>query len=374
MTDKKLFIIVNVDWFFLSHRLPLARVLKEKGYDVFILTKNTGYKTEIESYGLHFININFERSGKNIFKELAIIKNLVFLFRKYQPDITHNVTIKPAIYASIALKFYKRKSMKCINAISGLGYNFTSERSGILQKLLKKMMVFAYKGPIYFIFQNPDDETLYKKLGVLNNHNYRIIKGSGVDSEDFLYIEPQKKERVIIVFLARMLVDKGVYEYIGAANLLLSKMRDKAKFLLIGDIDEENLASLSKKELESTEVPGYIEWKGFTKNVKGVYEEADIVCLPSYREGLPKSLVEAMAIGRPIVTTDVPGCRECVQNGVNGFLVPVKSAASLAEALEKLIIDPELRLKMGKASREKMLTELSLKQVLTETLAYYEQI
>jgi len=372
--NKIIFFIVNVDWFFLSHRLQLALSMKERGYDVYILAKDTGKRDEIEENGLRFININFERSGKEPLKEILIIKQLIELYRKYKPDIIHNVTIKPAIYSSIAFKFYKKKNVKFVNAISGLGYNFIDNRNGLLQKVLKKLMRFAYKGNVNFIFQNPDDKQLYQEMHFLKDNNFHIIKGAGVDSEIFQYHEPTLKDKIEIVFVARMLRDKGVQEFVDAAKILQLKWCDKANFKLVGDVDEENLSGIKKEELNAMTVSGYIYWEGYKKDVQSVLISSDIACLPSYREGLPKSLIEAMAIGRPIVTTDVPGCRECVEEGINGFLVPAQNAQMLAEALDILMSNEELRLKMGRASREKMLKEMSLQQVITETQEFYEQI
>jgi len=375
MKDNKVFfLIVNVDWFFLSHRLPLAMAMKNRDYEVYILTKDTGRKKEIKANGLKFIEVDFERSGKNPWKELLIIQKLIRLFKKFQPKIIHNVTIKPAIYSSIALKFYKKKDVKFINAISGLGYNFTRERNGIMQKVIKSMMRFAYKGNIYFIFQNPDDMELYRNMGFIVNNNFRIIKGAGVDTSVFRYNEPLQKSKIEIVFVARMLLDKGIRELIEAAKILRNTWESKACFKLIGDVDEANLSSLKKADLDKIVIPGYIEWLGYTTDIQPSLIMSDIACLPSYREGLPKSLIEAMAIGRPIVTTDVPGCRECVDDKVNGFLVPVHDGKALAKALETLMLDPELRIEMGKASRQKVISEMSLQQVIAETFQFYEQI
>ena len=169
-----------------------------------------------------------------------------------------------------------------------------------------------------------------------------------------------------------MLADKGIRELITAAMSLRSVYEGQILFQLIGDVDPANPSALTKEELEAACVAGYLEWKGHSNDVRPALIASDIVCLPSYREGLPKSLIEAMAIGRAIVTTDVPGCRECVAEDINGFLVPAKDANALAAALEKLILDSGLRTQMGKASREKMVQELSLEKVLKETIAFYE--
>lgn len=366
---KKVFYVVNVDWFFLSHRLPLALAMKEAGHDVFILTKDTGKRGAIEAQGLKFINVDFERSGSNPVKELLLIKTLRALYKKHRPDIIHHVTIKPAIYGSIAAKVLKK--VRIINAISGLGYNFIEGRDGYVQKVVRRLMKFAYSKNVNFIFQNPDDLNLYQSLGFLTKDNYKLIKGAGVDQNEYPYTEPVKKEKLEIVITARMLVDKGIRELIKASELLFEKWQGKIKFLLVGDLDPFNLAGMKEEEIQTAVKPGYLEWMGYSSDIKSVLKSSDIVCLPSYREGLPKSLIEAMAIGRPIVTTHAPGCKECVDEGVNGFMVPVKATTELAEALEKLISDEQLRLKMGKASRTKMMAEMSLQKVVQETVSFY---
>jgi len=371
--QDNIFYIVNVDWFFLSHRLQLALAMKNSGYDVYILTKDSGRRKEIEENGLHFIDIDFDRSGKNPLKEFLIIREILKHIKKHKPSIVHNVTIKPALYGSIAAKIYGKPNLKIVNAISGLGYNFIGDRQGPVQRVLKKLMNFAFNKNVNFIFQNPGDMALYKQLGYLQNNKFKLIKGAGVDSVEFQFHDPIEKDQLQIVLTARMLKDKGVIEFTEAAKILKSEWNSKVLFRLIGDIDTSNPAGLEKSELRKLELPNYIVWEGYRKDIRAVLIDADIVCLPSYREGLPKSLIEAMAIGRPIVTTDVPGCRECVEENYNGFLVPSQNSIELARALEVLLLSSELRLEMGKNSRKKMLKELSLDKVISDTVAFYKE-
>ncbi|MES2417264.1 MAG: glycosyltransferase family 4 protein [Bacteroidota bacterium] len=373
LIQKRIFYVVNVDWFFISHRIQLALAMKAAGHEVYILTKDTGRRNEIENNGLNFINIDFERSGKNPLKELSIVYTLIKYYREYKPEIVHHVTIKPAIYGSIAKRLSGCSDISVINAISGLGYNFIDGRNGVVQRILKRLMYFAFTN-VNFIFQNPDDIQLYEKMGFLAKNKFKLIKGAGVDSEAFPYHLPLNNEKINITLTARMLYDKGISEYIEAAELLFEKWNGRAIFILAGDIDLGNLAGVQELELKKSMRDGYIEWIGHKKNIIPILVASDIVCLPSYREGLPKSLIEAMAIGRPIVSTDVPGCRECVTDGVNGFLVPVKNAAALADAIEVLLKDKDLRIKMGVASRSKMLNELSLDKVINSTLDFYKEI
>ena len=362
-SDKKVLIyVVNVDWFFVSHRLPLAKEALRKNMVVYLFTKNTGSFKNLQDIGINCIDVNFNRSGMNPFIDIFLIFRLAQLFYKIKPDYIHNITLKPSIYSTFAVKIIKFET-KIINAISGLGYT-------IIIKFLLKIAFSDKKSN--FIFQNPDDQTLFANYGFTNNKNQIIIKGSGVDE---LYyknnIISNINNKVKIVLLARMLKDKGVIEFVKAANLLKDKHVSKFEFLLVGDIDYNNPAFISEKELLSFCDNSYIKWLGFQNDVKDIYQNCDIVCLPSYREGLPKSLVEAMAMELPIITTNTTGCRECVEDGYNGFLVPVKDHVELANKIELLGLNPNLRIKMGKMSRIKMLEEMSLNKVINETFKFY---
>ena len=366
--------VVNVDWFFLSHRLNLALSALSKGYKVTLVSKDTNRRNEIESLGIDFVNLDFGRSSLNPFKEVQLILDLRKIYRKLRPDIIHHVTIKPNIYGNLAARLSGLQPV-CVNAISGLGYNFIDGRRSVLQKVLIGMMKFAYRyAKTNFIFQNPDDLGFYNQLGLIHPSNHIIIKGAGVDEKAFPYLIPIPKDNIEIVLPARMLYDKGINEFVQAAKILEDEFSGKARFLLVGDVDNGNPASAQVSDLRKMEIPGYIEWVGFRKDMRNVYMNADIVCLPSYREGMPKSLIEAMSIGRPIVTCNVPGCRECVDDGINGFLVPVRDAAQLAQSLRKLMLSEDMRISMGKESREKMLKEMTLEKVTQQTFQFYDKL
>jgi glycosyltransferase involved in cell wall biosynthesis len=372
-SDKKVLIYVaNVDWFFVSHRLPLAKEALRKKMVVYLFTKNTGSFKNLQDIGINCIDVNFNRSGMNPFIDIFLIFRLAQLFYKIRPDYIHNITLKPSIYSTFAVKIIKIET-KIINAISGLGYTFIENRKTIYKIIIKILLKIAFSDKkSNFIFQNPDDQTLFSNYGFTNNNNQIIIKGSGVDE---LYyknnITSNINNKVKIVLLARMLKDKGVIEFVNAANLLKDKYISKFEFLLVGNIDYNNPAFISEKELLSFCDNSYIKWLGFQNDVKDIYRNCDIVCLPSYREGLPKSLVEAMAMELPIITTNTTGCRECVEDGYNGFLVPVKDHVELANKIELLGLNSNLRIKMGKMSRIKMLEEMSLNKVINETFKFY---
>jgi glycosyltransferase involved in cell wall biosynthesis len=370
---KRIVYVVNVDWFFVSHRLPLALEALRRNYDVYLVTKDSGCKESLTDRGIKFINIDFERSGKNPVKELSLISKLKKIYRDIKPDVIHHITLKPSIYGTIAARKAGSKA-KVINAVSGLGYTFTDNRKSLSKVFLQRLLKWAFSDQkSNFIFQNPDDKAFYCELGFLTDKNSVIIKGSGVDENEFAFSAPVKKEKLVVVLLARMLKDKGVTEFIESAQILKKEFEDKAEFWLVGGIDEHNPAHISEAELMEKCVTDYIKWLGHRKDVKDIYNQSDIVCLPSYREGLPKSLIEAMAIGRPIVTTDAIGCRECVDDGVNGFKVPVKDYMQLSDKIKLLLLNENLRLTMGIRSRTKMINEFSLKEVMTQTFKLYEE-
>ena len=372
--NTKIIYVINVDWFFISHRLPLAQEALRRKWDVYLICKDTGKFDELISMGIKCISTDFSRSGKNPLKELKLIWFLKKNYKRIEPDIIHHIALKASIYGTIAAKSSNIKA-KIINAVSGLGYIFSGNKPSFSKYFLIRLFKYAFSDQrTNFIFQNPDDDSFYNDLKFLNDRNHIIIKGSGIDENVFL----EKKnvisnKKIRIVFLARMLRDKGLFEFVQAANKLRNRYSDILEFVLVGGIDLFNPAYISEEMLNSLTDGKYLIWKGHQNNIKEIYEDADIVCLPSYREGLPKSLVEAMAVGCPIITTDAVGCRECVDDGVNGFLVPIGDYDVLAQRIEILVNDKELRIKMGHKSREKMVREMSLSKIIKMTFDFYGQ-
>lgn len=369
-SNKRIAFVVNVDWFFISHRLPLAIEARKRGWEVYVVTKDTGHFDKLRELGLNVVNLEVDRSGKNLIKELAVIFSLVKILKTIKPDVVHNVTMKIALYASIASRFTRTDKM--VNAISGLGFNFTSERKSITQKIILSLMSLAFKGKGFsFIFQNPDDANMFAELKLDKGNSVTIIKGSGVDLDEYKFEELPVNEKVIFVLTARMLKDKGVGEFVEAAQIIESKYPNIAEFFLVGGIDPNNPAGYTKEELEGLIRNTSVFYKGFSNDVKSVLVNSTVVVLPSYREGLPKSLIEACAVGRPIITTDAVGCRESVDNGFNGYLVPIGDAASLAKAMQDLISDSSKRKEFGLNSREKAEKEFSIDSVVEKTFEIY---
>jgi glycosyltransferase involved in cell wall biosynthesis len=371
--NKRILFVVNVDWFFISHRLILAEAAIEEGYEVTVVCNDTGRKKEIEAVGAIFVNFQFERSGTNIFKEIFTLVKFYKLYKKVAPTMVHHITLKPVIYGSIVARFLK---IPVLNAVSGLGFNFTEGRNGFSTNLMTLLMRVGFKNKnLTCIFQNNDDLNTIKFRGILNKSNKIVkIKGAGVDLNKFSYQIPPENEKVTIVLPARLLWDKGVNEFYEASQLLKKKYAEKVIFKLIGIADTDNKAGVSPATLKGWVDDTYFIWVDYQKNMVPVYLNSDIVVLPSYREGMPKTLLEACAVGRPIVTTNAIGCKECVDEGVNGFKVPVKSIQELAKAIEILILDKELRISMGKGSRNKAVNEFNQVNVISKHLEIYNYL
>jgi glycosyltransferase involved in cell wall biosynthesis len=371
---KTLLLVANVDWFLISHRLVLAKEATKRGWKVYVACEDTGRSDEITNQGVNFIHFPFSRSGTNPLSELATIRSFYRLYNKVNPDVVHHITLKPVIYGSLVAKFLKVKGV--LNAVSGLGYVFTGPRRGAVQNVMLKIMRNGFKRKnCEFIFQNKDDFNELSGLGVIHKSNkINFIKGSGADLAIFKQMPFPEGDRVKILLPTRMLWDKGVAELRAASEILKEKYQDKVQFILAGLADEDNKAGVSAVYLNDWEEGDYVKWIGYKKDMVAVYANSDIVILPSYREGIPKTLIEACAIGRPIITTEAIGCRECVDEGVNGLKVPVKSTSELAIAISKLVEDANLRMLMGTASRLKAEKEFDQRAVVKKHIEIYENL
>ncbi|MGB7526479.1 glycosyltransferase family 4 protein [Sphingobacterium cellulitidis] len=369
----RLLIVTNVDWFLISHRLVLAKAAIKAGWEVFVACEDTGRGKEIEVEGIKFINFPLSRSGTNPLKEFKLYNRFVKLYKELKPDVVHHITIKPVVYGSLAAQRVGLKGI--VNAISGMGYMFTEGKIGLVQRLILYLMKRgSNKGNVSFIFQNQEDQNVLEKHKILSHvKSINLIKGSGIDLELFQKSPQIFKDRIKILFASRMLWDKGVKELRQASEILKRKYSTHIQFVLIGKTDDENKSSVNKAYLNDWVDGNYVVWKGHVNNVREEYIESNIVILPSYREGLPKNLIEACAIGRPIVTTRAIGCKDCVDEGINGFKVPIKDGIALANALEKLINNRDLLIKMGCESRLKAVREFDLKEVKSNHLRIYNE-
>ena len=351
MNSNKLYIVVNVDWFFLSHRLPVALAAKEAGWDVTIVTADTGMLKNIESNGLRVTNLPMSRSGMNIFQEL---RTLWFLFRLYsreKPDVVHHVGMKTILWGSLAAKFSRVRGV--VNAVSGLGGFFSEENKGLLSKLLPKVLKYSHhRDNILCIFQNDDDWNLYVRNEIIKHKQGRFIKGSGVDLNKFCFVPEPYDGKIIVILTARMIVEKGIFLLTEAAERLREKYGDSVEFQLIGGLDDHP-GAITKEQLERVCDGTYIKWLGYRTDIRDLLQKCHIVAFPSYyMEGLPKSLIEADATGRPIITSDSVGCKETVIDGYNGYLIKPKDVDGLTEKLDILLGNKALRQQMGQNARK----------------------
>lgn len=371
---KTLLLVANVDWYVISHRAGIIKKAVETGMRVIVACENSGRKSEIQNLGAEFIDLKFSRSGINPILESITLFRFLKLYITLRPDIVHHVSLKPVVYGSFVAKIAKVKSV--LNAVSGLGYVFTGKGNNLTKTVMLSLMKYSFnRKNIAFIFQNKDDYNELNELGAINSENkIYFIKGSGIDLNVFNQKSPPEGDRVIVLFPSRMLWDKGVRELKEASEILKDNYHTKMTFILAGMADNGNKAAVPPAYLKNWEDGVYVKWIGHSKNMLLTYEKCHIVVLPSYREGLPKSLIEASAMGKPIVTTDAIGCRECVDEGINGFKVPVKSGKSIAKVLAKLIDDKNLRIAMGKASRLKAEREFNLDEVINKHMIIYNSL
>lgn len=369
--DKHLVYVITEDWFFASHFLDRAQAAIKAGYRVSVVTRRRDAAKHLESLGIEFINIEFARRGLNPFAEIATIIKLRSILAQLRPDIIHNIALKPVVLGSIAAQLARFRNV--VNAPVGMGYVFTSdEKQALLLRPFVKVLiryVLSRKNSRVIIENNDDlDNLVTGKFA--KRTSIALIKGAGVDLTKFQPTqEPPTPINVIMV--SRMLRDKGVNEYVEAARLI-SKNDKTTNFVLVGDVDEGNPTSITHKQLNEWNQESNVKWLGARTDIATLFSNSHIACLPSYREGLPKSLIEAAASGLPIVTTDVPGCREIVVEGVNGFLVPARDSAQLAMAIQKLIENPILRLKMGANNRQKAELEFANEIIIQQTHSVYD--
>lgn len=366
--NNRILFLVNDLEFFISHRLEIAINARNNGYSVFVVSDKL---PAVNYNGINFMKINLNRSSLNFFSNFISIIDFYLVVKKISPILVHSITLKAIIISNLALIFDNKINL--INAVSGLGFLFTLNRSSIALKLLKFVLKTINSiGRPFYIFQNENDLDEFKKLGV--KENYSLIKGSGVNHKVFKFTSPIKKQKVDITFTGRILKDKGIVELINAIEILPKEIKSKVVLNIYGKIDLDNPAHLTEKEFKKLLKPNLITWHGNINDIKNALIKSDIYCLPSYREGIPKSTLEAMAIGRPIITTNAPGCEETVLEGVNGFKVNIKDHLTLSEKLQILIEDESLRIQMGKKSRKIFEENFTLDKVVKQTFELYESL
>lgn len=373
----KILLFANTDWYLYNFRLPLAKFLQQKGIEVVFTSPPGDYVSLLEEQGFRHISLQMERRSLNPWKEVNLLIQLANIYLKEKPDLVHHFTIKCVIYGSLAAQLVGIKAR--VNAVTGLGHVFTSNswQARLLRPLVKTLFRIALRGQSSrLILQNPDDYQTFLTTRLISPKHLRLIRGSGIDTERFQPPPPlslKEKESRKVLLATRLLWEKGIGEYVEAAKILKPRY-PSLEFLLAGSPDPGNPASVPLEQILVWEQEGMITRLGHVDNMEELLRQVDIAVLPSYREGTPRSLLEAAACGLPIVTTDVPGCREVVQHEVNGLLVPVKNAQKLAEAIQRLADHSEERTRMGKAGREKVLVEFDQRIVLEKTFEVYQEV
>jgi glycosyltransferase involved in cell wall biosynthesis len=361
------------DRHFWQHRGGLARAVRRAGAEVALAAPPGPLRGTLEEAGLHFYPVPLRRGNRNPCREISALREIAVVLRSFRPHLVHQITFKPIVLGSLAARWCGRPAR--VASVTGLGYVFTG--GGIARALLRTVAESGYRmalrgARVRAIFENPDDQALFLRRGLVAPERARLILGAGVDTRRFTPA-PEPPKPVTIVLAARLLWDKGVGELIEAARILRAEGAD-FRVLLAGSPDPANPAAIGEGQLHAWEKQGLARRLGHVEDMPRLLADCHIACLPSYREGLPVSLMEAAASGLPIVTTDAPGCREIVREGVNGLLVPVRDAAALARALGRLVRDEEERRRMGTAGRALVLERFSVEHVIEQTLTVYREL
>ena len=371
----KIVLFANTEWYLWNFRRSLALALRDAGHDVLLISPDGPYGEKLRALGLRWQPLPMDRRSLNPLREARLLLHLVRLFCNERPALVHGFTIKCAVYGSLAACLAGVPAR--VNSVAGMGYVFISDsfKARVLRPLVRTLLKLALEGRnARLILQNPDDVALFARAGLVDVAHVRLIPGSGVDCSRFLP-DPARVPgtRLRVLLPARLLWDKGLAEYVQAARLLHAN-GSPIDFLLAGDPDPGNPAAVPETDVREWVGQGIVQWLGHVDDMPGLLRSVDIVALPSYREGLPKGLIEAAASGCALVTTDVPGCRQVVTDGVDGLLVPAQDATALAVAIARLQEDPGLRLRLAEAGRHKALAQFDERIVLRDTLAVYDEL
>lgn len=372
-TGTKLFMIINEDRFFLSHRKEIAIEARRHGFDVTVVAKDCGRFDEIRALGVSVKELPINPLGMNPKEELKTLRFLYKLYRGEHPDIVHHVGLKNILWGGLAAKFAKVPGV--VNAVSGLGSLFNGGRLTMMTRAILTVMRFSNsrKG-VKLIFQNTEDRDIFLRQRTVKPSQIEFTKGSGINLNEYAYVPEPESDVVNIIFTGRMVREKGVSDLIDAAKILEPEMRGKVKFLLCGRVTS-NKNAITQEYLDANCDGEYICYLGERADVHQLLEKSHIMAFPSYyREGVPKSLIEASAIGRAMVTCDSTGCHDVVTDGVNGLLVEPQNPQMLADKLRILINNPELRREMGLNARKKAEKEFSIRPVLDTHIKIYKEL
>jgi glycosyltransferase involved in cell wall biosynthesis len=368
---RKILYLVSEDWYFVSHRLPMARAAKRAGYEVHVATRVDECGDEITCEGFVLHPIHWRRGSVNPARLLAAVLETRRIYRQVKPDLVHHVAVVPAIIGSLAALGLP---IVRLNALAGLGFAFTSDtaKARAVRPFARLLLGWLLRRPnTAVLVQNPDDYGVVVALS-LRKETIALIPGSGVDTDELVPL-PEPAGAFTIAFVGRLLDDKGVRPLV-QAHKLLNERGATVQTLLAGEPDPFNPASIPARVLDEWRHIANLRLLGHVDDIRTVWAQAHAAVLPSRREGLPKSLLEASACGRPLIATDVPGCREIAREGVNALLVPPDDSEALAKAIETLINDHELRARFGKASRQIAVDDYSNRRVGNEITALYSRL
>jgi glycosyltransferase involved in cell wall biosynthesis len=369
--SRTLVFLVTEDWFFASHFWARARAARAAGWRVVLVARESDAAPGIRASGIEVLPIAFRRRRLNPFAELAFALQLAQLYRSLAPEIVHHVALKPIIIGGLAARLAGVR--RIVNAPTGLGFVFSSRKA--LARLLRPVVALGLRATLTppgarAIFENLDDLAALRDMGVVRPSAAILIRGAGVDIDEFCPA-PAPSGPIRVILIARMIREKGVADFAGAARLL----QGQAEFILVGAPDPGNPDSLSEADLRGWEAEGLVTWLGPRRDIAKLLQGAHIAVQPStFREGLPKSALEAMACGKPLVVTDIPGCRETVVHGETGLIVPPRDPAALAGAIKTLIEDAALRARLGAAARVRAETYFADSVVCAQTLAVYDAL
>ena len=371
---KRLLFLLNDAPFFITHRLSVAVAARQAGWEVHVAVPfEARAVASMEAEGLTHHDVPLARGGTNPLAELKLLAAYWRLMAEVKPDLVHAVTMKPGAYGGAVARL--RGVPGLVVAVTGLGFLFLRNtfKTRILRRIVLGLYGFALEHKnARVIFQNPDDEALFRDNKLIGDTPTRMIKGCGVDLDTFA-VTPEPSGQPVVTFPARLIGDKGIREFLEAARLC----RDAglaATFRLVGRTDANNPTDIGEDTVQKWQADGLVEWQGFADDMPAVFRDCHVVCLPSYREGLPRTLIEATACGRAIVTTDVPGCREIVRDGENGLLVPARDGAATAAAISRLVKDNSLRHDMAGKGRAIAEAEFSVQKFVADSLAVYDEI
>jgi glycosyltransferase involved in cell wall biosynthesis len=375
-TSKKVAIVVNVAWGIYNFRMHLIQSLIEKGFQVIVIAPADGYEKLIrEKVNIKYIPTrHFTRSSLSIVHNLRMLFEMLSTYRKEKPDLIIHFTVKANIFGSLAAAW---NNIPSISVVTGLGFTFLDGK--ILRRLVKLLYRFSFRWPVKTVFENPDDLRLFEHSGIIKPGQGCVVNGCGVDAEYFspapdVATQAESKGEVVFAFIGRLLYDKGIQEFVDAARAVKVKEKN-TRFWLVGDPDPENPSSVNRETLQSWIAGGLVEHFKFTNDVRPFIAASHCIVMPSYREGLPKILLEAMSMAKPIITTDVPGCRETIRNSKNGLLVPVKSSEGLVQAMSELIkMSPEAISDMGNSGRNLVLEKFTEEKVAQQYINILKEI